>query len=97
MSVFEWSTDKAKRNFQKHKISFDLARLVFNDPFQISNFDRTVEGEDRYCTLAQVGGTVLIVAHCYRKNKSGEEVIRINLARKAEKRERNRYYRQASS
>jgi uncharacterized DUF497 family protein len=35
MSVFEWNTDKANGNLQKHKISFDLARLVFDDPFQI--------------------------------------------------------------
>ncbi len=94
--VFEWNNDKARRNFQKHKISFELAQLVFDDPFQINDFDKTIDGEDRYYTLGMVARVVVLVVHCYRENKSGEEIIRLISARKAEKRERNRYYRQAS-
>jgi uncharacterized protein len=96
MPIFEWNTDKAKVNLQKHKTSFELARLVFADPFQINDFDKTIDGEDRYYTLGQIGGVVLNVVHCYRENKNGEEIIRIISARKAEKRERSRYDSQTS-
>ena len=96
MPIFEWNVDKAKVNLQKHKISFELARLAFVDPFQINDFDRTIDGEDRYCTLGEVDRVLLIVVHCYRESKSGEEIIRIISARKAKKLELSRYYSQVS-
>jgi uncharacterized DUF497 family protein len=29
---FEWDARKAKRNDQRHGVTFELARLVFDDP-----------------------------------------------------------------
>ena len=29
---FEWDEDKNRRNLAKHKVSFDTASLVFDDP-----------------------------------------------------------------
>jgi len=92
--IFEWNAFKAKLNYRKHKVSFELAQFALGDPLQLTEFDRTVDGEDRYHTLARVQNVVLVVSHCYRKNENGEEVIRIISARKAEKHEQRWYFRQ---
>jgi len=31
--TFEWHEEKARKNFQKHRVSFEEAKTVFNDPF----------------------------------------------------------------
>jgi uncharacterized DUF497 family protein len=88
---FVWDEEKSRRNLIKHKVSFETARLVFDDPNAISRPDRIVEGEERWQTLGQVGGVViLLVAHTYH-DEEGEEVIRIISARKATPQERERY------
>ena len=91
---FEWDEEKSRSNRAKHRVSFETAALVFEDPRAISIQDRIVEGEQRWQTLGLVGGVVvLLVAHTYGEEK-GEEVIRIISARKATPRERM-FYEQA--
>ena len=34
--VFEWDRSKAQKNITKHKVSFEEAKTVFNDPFLIT-------------------------------------------------------------
>ena len=34
--VFDWDEDKARRNLQAHKVSFEEAKTVFNDPFLVT-------------------------------------------------------------
>jgi len=88
---FVWDEDKNRRNLAKHKVSFETARLVFDDPRAISQMDRVVEGEERWQTLGLAGGiVVLLVAHTYRE-EGGEEIVRIISARKATATERARY------
>ena len=88
---FEWDERKSRSNLVKHKVSFETARLVFEDPFAISIQDQIVEGEQRWQTLGMVGGVVvLLVAHTYQ-DENVEEVIRIVSARKAIPRERVLY------
>lgn len=90
---FVWDEGKSRINLAKRKVSFETARLVFEDPFAISIQDRIVEGELRWQTLGLVGGAVLLlVAHTYEE-EGGEEVIRIVSRRKATPRER-RFYEQ---
>jgi uncharacterized DUF497 family protein len=36
---FEWDKAKAKANFRRHGVSFDLAKTVFKDPFAIERLD----------------------------------------------------------
>jgi uncharacterized DUF497 family protein len=89
---FEWDELKDRVNRAKHGIGFETARLVFDDPAHLSVQDRHVAGEERWQTMGLVGGVVvLLVAHTYREDDSGGEVIRITSARKATKRERRRY------
>jgi len=88
---FLWDEAKSRSNLAKHKVSFETAKLVFEDPFAVSVQDRVVEGEERWQTLGLVGGAVvLLVAHTYDEG-DGEGVIRIISARKATPRERMIY------
>ncbi len=88
---FIWDDEKSRRNLAKHKVSFETAKLVFDDPRAVSRLDRIENGEERWQTLGLAGGIViLLVAHTYRE-EDGEEVIRIISARKATPRERTFY------
>ena len=87
---FEWDENKNRRNLAKHKVSFETARLVFDDPHVLSIQDRVVEGEERWQTVGMVFGTVLFVGHTYRE-QAGDEVIRLISARKAIAHERRAY------
>lgn len=86
---FEWDEAKNRRNRVKHRISFDTAQAVFDDPDHLSLQDRTVEGEERWQTLGLIDGVVVVlVAHTYREDG---EVVRIISARKATPLERSVY------
>lgn len=99
---YEWDEAKNRRNQLRHEgISFELAALVFDDERCLVGLDQVDEtGEPRWHAIgaAQVeagAGTVLLVVHAYRENRSGEEIIRIISARRAEKHEIRRYQEQA--
>lgn len=87
----EWDEGKDLANRAKHGVSFETAKLVFDDPLHLSIQDRFEDGEERWRTIGLVGGVVLLlVAHTYRDGDAGE-VVRIISARKASKRERVGY------
>lgn len=86
-----WNDHKSRLNLKKHGISFDVASQVFDDPWQISQQDRHVQGEERWQTLGMVGGVlVLLVAHTVYEDEH-EEICRIISARKATPHERKVY------
>lgn len=88
---FEWDIEKNKKNRAKHGISFETARLVFDDPRAISIQDRCNDGEERWQTIGHAGQTViLLVAHTYHDGEV-EEIARIISARKATLKERRIY------
>jgi uncharacterized DUF497 family protein len=88
---FIWDEHKNRRNLLKHKVSFETAVLVFDDPHAVSVQDRSVQGEERWQTLGLIEGVVvLLVAHSI-EFESDEEIIRIISARKATPREREIY------
>jgi uncharacterized DUF497 family protein len=88
---FEWDPEKARENLRKHGVSFETARLVFEDPLHRS-IPQHVEGEERWLTMGVVTGmVVLIVAHTVRELEDGDEMYRIIHARKAKTRERIQY------
>jgi uncharacterized protein len=91
MIRFEWDDAKAKWNARKHGVRFEDAMLVFSDPYALVNQDRLEGGELRWQTLGLGGGIVLLlVAHAVRDER-GDETIRIISARKAIRKERQRY------
>jgi uncharacterized DUF497 family protein len=55
---FEWSDAKAHGNLKKHDVSFEMARLVFDDPAALDGIDdRTDHTEDLYVITGRVGGS----------------------------------------
>jgi uncharacterized protein len=85
--TFEWNKSKAKDNYAKHGVSFELATRVFKDPFGLEFFDdRQDYGEERFVIVGMVDGHVLYVAYTERK-----DVIRIVSARRATKHEQKAY------
>ena len=89
---WEWDEDKNDENRRKHRISFEIARLVFNDPLVASRPD-PFPTEQRWRTIGEVRNVVIIVVHTEPEPdySRGEAVGRIISARKAERRERNAY------
>ena len=83
---------KAQSNWRKHSVRFENAVLVFEDTnaqFEPYWIDET--GELRWRALGRAEGiAVLLVAHVIRHD-SGGEVIRVITARRADRKERNRY------
>ena len=89
---WEWDEDKNDENRRKHRISFEIARLVFNDPLVASRPD-PFPTEQRWRTIGEIRNVVIIVVHTEPEPdySRGEAVGRIISARKAERRERNAY------
>ena len=44
--LFSWDDDKDKINQKKHGVSFDIAKLVFDDAFHLTRQDRIENGEE---------------------------------------------------
>ena len=85
---FEWDTNKAAKNLEKHRIAFEEAATVFDDPMFITVVDgeHSVD-EERYITIGlSAQGQLLMVAHTDRGGQ-----IRIISARKATKKEEQFY------
>jgi hypothetical protein len=92
---FEWDPAKAAINLRKHAISFGIALRVFADPFALTEQIRVEGDEQRWQTLGTVEGHLLVlVAHTIRDDEEDGrpiEVIRIISARRAGRKERQRY------
>ena len=99
--LFEWDPTKAASNLRKHRVSFDIAVRVFADPWALTLQDRTEGGEQRWQTIGLVDGyCLLLVAHTvYEDDSDGQpvEIIRIISARKADRKERQRYEQETRS
>jgi uncharacterized DUF497 family protein len=54
---FTWDARKDRLNRQEHRISFDTALHVFDDPYHVTTQDREVDGESRWQTIGMVGRT----------------------------------------
>lgn len=68
---FEWDNDKAITNLNKHGVSFDEARTVFDDAFAVTREDKREDyGENRYFTVGTTKrGRVLAVIWTPRNNR----------------------------
>ena len=86
---FEWDSEKAKINKQKHKISFETAAHAFLDVFSYDDFDEFhSDFEDRIKLVGKIG-EILAVIYTERGERN-----RIISARHADKDERRQYYEQ---
>lgn len=89
---FEWDKSKNQINKNKHGIDFTEASTVFLDENAILFDDpEHSEQEERFLLLGMSKtAKVCIVCHCYRET---DTIIRIISARKATKKEAERYVR----
>jgi hypothetical protein len=87
----EWDPEKAKKNLEKHGVSFEEASTIFDDPQYISFLDDEHSAEEE-CQIT-IGmsnkARLLMAAHAARKN-----LIRLISARKATKNE-EKFYNEA--
>ena len=93
---FVWDEQKATINIQKHNVSFEEAKTVFDDIEALLLFDPDhSETEERFILLGMSSSLrILIVCHCYREN---DNIIRIISARKATKNETSTYIRRKNN
>ena len=89
-----WNPEKNAANKTKHRLSFEIAMLVFDDTNAISRID-VYPHEERLHTIGLVNGIEILVIHTPLKYDpaTGEETGRIISARKATQCEREAYYR----
>lgn len=92
MYIFDWDENKNQINRKKHGIDFAEASSVFFDEQAILFDDpEHSEQEERFLLLGMSEtANVCMVCHCYRES---DTVIRIISARKATKKEVERYVR----
>ena len=84
-----WDAKKAAANIAKHGVAFDIAALVFRDPFAESRPDP--DDEERWQTVGLVDDVMLFVVHTEPEERDGERVGRIISSRRASSRERKKY------
>lgn len=85
---FEWNSEKALSNIQKHGVTFEEASTVFADPLSVTIQDplHSLE-EERSVTIGySYRNRLLVIVHTDRENR-----IRIISARKATGKERQRH------
>jgi hypothetical protein len=91
--VFRWSEIKARTNLAKHKVSFEEAKTVFNDPFVITFSDeRHSDDEERHISIGNsINNRLLLVVHIEQERLDGKFLIRVISCRKATTMERKDY------
>lgn len=81
---FEYEAEKNESNWKKHRISFEEATALFEEPFLRIRSDRF--GEARWLALGRSQGRIIAVIYTERNGR-----IRIISARMARKYEREIY------
>lgn len=85
---FEWDEGKAEANLEKHGISFEEARTVFDDPLYVDFYDPDHSyDEHRYIIIGQSKqGRLLLVSYTERGS-----VLRLISSREVTPAERKAY------
>jgi hypothetical protein len=84
--AYQWDSEKASANLNKHGIDFADAVSAFSDDLAITLTDERYE-EERFITIGMDAfGRVLVVVYTWRGND-----IRLISARKAMRHERTQY------
>jgi uncharacterized DUF497 family protein len=84
---FEWDEEKDRKNRIKHGVSFSDASEIFQNIRLTAIDDRKNYGETRKITIGETRLGICVMVYTERN-----EVIRIISARKANERERKKYY-----
>jgi uncharacterized DUF497 family protein len=85
-----WDDVKAEYNMRKHRVSFELAACVFNDPLMLSLPD-PYSDEERWQTTGRPSSNSTLVLFVVHTWPNDQEVARIISARRATSHERKAY------
>jgi uncharacterized protein len=88
-----WDAKKNRTNKIDHGISFETAKLVFDDPLALTRDDPHPDA-DRWQTIGLIGNVAIFVVHTWPVSTEREEMEpegRIISARKATSHERKAY------
>jgi uncharacterized DUF497 family protein len=85
---FEWDEEKAVANLANHKVSFDEAKTVFDDPLYVDFYDPDHSYEEHRYLIAGESrqGRLLIVSYTERG-----DIVRLISAREVTSTERKAY------
>ena len=85
---FEWNSGKARTNLAKHRVSFEEAKTVFDDPLYVDFYDPDhSDDEQRYIIIGQSQQHRLLVVS-YTERRSS---VRLISAREATQMEKDAY------
>ncbi|HXI25628.1 MAG TPA: BrnT family toxin [Pyrinomonadaceae bacterium] len=86
--IFEWDEEKAKVNLRKHKVSFDEAETVFDDPLSVTISDPDhSKSERRFLDIGESENDRIIVVSYTQRGS----ITRLISARVATRTEREKY------
>ena len=90
MVRFIWDEKKNHANMKKHGVDFNDAVRAWYDPDRLDFFDEehSTDSETRWFFLGAVAGLVLFVV----ETEPDKETVRIISARRASKKEQEKYY-----
>ena len=93
MFEFEWDPAKAASNLRKHKVGFELAATVFQDPLMQSILDEDHGGfEQRWITMGRArDGRLLVVSHTDARAEGDKISVRLISARPATRSEQRQF------
>ena len=88
---FTWSDEKARKNLQKHGVSFETAREIFYDPYLVTQENYFIDDEQRYVAMGRTEKQQLLVVVFI--DYSTDELTHFHIinARKAEDYEQRTY------
>jgi uncharacterized DUF497 family protein len=91
--IFEWDANKARANIRKHKVSFDEAKTIFDDPYLVTFLDEFhSDSKERYISVGySTSNRILLAVHTEHQETRETLVIRIISCRKATPSERKFY------
>lgn len=93
MVEFEWDPAKFAKNLRKHKVDFEHASEVLQDPLAISIRDQDHgASEERWITMGHTqNNRLLVVSHTWTETDDGRIEARLISARPATSGERREY------
>ena len=93
--MFSWDARKSVTNFTKHGVPFEEAATVFGDPDALDWEDMEHSASEQRSKRLGVSaaGRILLVVYTIRRERHGQEIIRIISARQASRKERKAYAR----
>jgi uncharacterized protein len=89
---FDWDPAKATSNATKHRVTFEEAMTIFDDPLSVSVLDDESSGEERWVTLGQTpSGNLLLVVHTWSAMDADHITVRLISARRPTRNESRQY------